>query len=404
MAKISAGLKSPFPQQLAFFRRKVNVPTATWTGLWRGDHSHGFMVAGVARSDLLESIRQAVGRGQAGQSFDAFKRDFRKIVAAAGWEPKGGTDWRARVIYDTNIRQAFNAGRYAQLTDPDMLAVRPCWVYQHSPESKWPRPLHLSWDRVTLRADDPWWKTHMPMNGWGCKCRVRAVSRRDIEREGLTLRDSGPDDGTRQWTDKTTGEVHDVPNGIDPGFDYSPGEQAASMPAAAAFGQRILQMPPTWRGVALRDAQTRQADYFQAWPDQVERMIDGGPAGYVAPAGFLRASTLSTLETRGVPVQSTLLAASDDAVRSSVNAGLQRSVLDDLPRALASNSTAVFLDLSVPAEPAIVFALLQPDGQWVAHAFATSQQGRVAAIWFSQSRAVSAETLRRLVWLEGPKP
>lgn len=328
MPAISGSLKSPFEAQIAFFRRKVNVPTARWADLWREHHAHGFMVAGLARADLLEDMRQLVARAQAGQSLSAFKAEFGRLVDAAGWEPRGGKAWRAKVIYDTNVRQAFNAGRYAQLTDPDMLKVRPYWMYQHSPESKVPRPLHKSWHGTVLRHDDPWWKTHMPMNGWGCKCRVRAVSKRDIEREGLKLLDRGPDDGSREWIDKFTGETHMVPNGIDPGFDYNVGQAAASLPAAAHFGERVLRLPPAWRDIALGDALSRRVDWFADWPGLVHRVeIEllaraARPTGVASPIGFLPPRVMEALRAGAgldgrtfTPVQpSTALVAATDRV------------------------------------------------------------------------------------------
>jgi uncharacterized protein with gpF-like domain len=33
---------------------------------------------------------------------------------------------------------------------------------------------------LILRADDPWWKTHYPPNGWGCQCTVHAVSLQEL--------------------------------------------------------------------------------------------------------------------------------------------------------------------------------------------------------------------------------
>jgi len=86
-----------------------------------------------------------------------------------------------------------------------------------------PRPLHVSWDAKVIPAEDPWWRTHWPPNGWGCKCRAFALNERDLRKLGKSGPDSPPDDGTREWTDRVTGEVHQVPNGIDPGWDYTPG-------------------------------------------------------------------------------------------------------------------------------------------------------------------------------------
>jgi len=72
-----------------------------------------------------------------------------------------------------------------------------------------------------LPADDPWWRTHYPPNGWGCKCRVRQVSRREAERlGGVTARPASP---TREWTNRRTGETMRVPRGIDPGWDVNAG-------------------------------------------------------------------------------------------------------------------------------------------------------------------------------------
>ena len=75
--------------------------------------------------------------------------------------------------------------------------------------------------------DSPWWNTHAPPNGWGCKCRIRPVTRR--ERERMLRRDpdrystSEPPVRTRTWVNPATGEARQVAEGIDPGWDYNPG-------------------------------------------------------------------------------------------------------------------------------------------------------------------------------------
>ncbi|WP_198321664.1 MULTISPECIES: phage minor head protein [Methylococcus] len=218
----------PFDEAIRFFRGKDLVPTDRWADVWKEEHDVGFMVAGAAKADLLADLHGAVLKGVSkGTTLAEFRKDFDAIVARHGWTGwKGeataaGRAWRTRLIYDTNLRTAYQAGRWAQVQAGKQW--RPYLEYKHSDLSAHPRPLHVSWDGLVMAVDDPWVQTHWPPNGWGCKCRMFALAERDLRRMGKTGPDTPPDDGSYDWTDKVTGEVHRVPNGIDPGWDYAPG-------------------------------------------------------------------------------------------------------------------------------------------------------------------------------------
>lgn len=214
----------PFDEAIQFFRQKLGLKSATWSYVYAEEHDHAFTVAGVMRDDMLQDFRTAIDQAIAeGTTYQAFLADFDTIVAKYGWSYNGSRGWRSRVIYDTNIRTSYQAGRYAQMTDPDVLKYRPNWMYQHG-DSRHPRPLHLSWNGIVLPADDPWWQTHFTPNGWGCKCRVVPLSNRDLTRLDKQV-GTAPDDGTFEWVNPATGEVRDIPRGIDPGWDYNPGRQ-----------------------------------------------------------------------------------------------------------------------------------------------------------------------------------
>jgi len=213
--------KLPFAEQEAFFQKKLNIPTRKWTDLWKEQHARGFMVAGAYRDDLLADFREAVDKAiTQGTTLEDFRKDFDRIVSSHGWDYNGGRNWRSRVIYETNVRQAYNAGRWKQMTDPEVMQILPYLQYRHG-DSRRPRPEHLAWDGITLPASDPWWETHTPMNGWGCKCRVFAVSERRMEK----ARAKGKAQAPPSPIDPKTG----VPVGIDKGFDYNVG--------TAAFGR-----------------------------------------------------------------------------------------------------------------------------------------------------------------------
>lgn len=236
----------PFDEAIKFFRQKVRIPTERWNDLWQGMHARGFMIAGAQKDELLADFQHSLDAAIAkGESLEQFRRRFDGVVAKHGWDYNGSRNWRSQVIYETNIRTSYMAGRYRQMTDPDVLKANPYWLYKHG-DSRVPRPLHLSWDGLVLRADDPWWQTHWPPKGWGCKCKVFSLSGRDLKSLGKSAPDQAPDDGTYKWADKITGEVHTIPKGVDPGFAYNVGE--------AAYGRRLSdQAMQAW------DAQGAQA-------------------------------------------------------------------------------------------------------------------------------------------------
>ncbi|PTR03456.1 phage Mu protein F like protein [Nitrosomonas nitrosa] len=215
--------RQPFKEQVDFFRKKLNLPTERYDDIRKSAHDRAYIVAGAAKADLLDDLRDATDKAIArGESIGKFRERFRDIVRRHGWHgwtgegSKKGEAWRTRVIYQTNLSTSYAAGRMQQLNDPDLASRRPYWKYIHNDTVSHPRPLHVSWSGLVLHKDDPWWQTHFPPNGWGCRCRVTAV--RPSEYKG----DKAPDDGTTTKKD-SQGTLHTVPKGIDLGFDYAPG-------------------------------------------------------------------------------------------------------------------------------------------------------------------------------------
>jgi len=214
----------PFEEAITFLREKVNVPTETWDDLWQGMHSRAFVVAGAMKQELLSDFHDTINKAISdGETITDFRKRFDDIVTRHGWSYKGKRGWRTGVIFHTNMRTAYAAGQYAQMQAGKK--ERPFLRYIGG-LSENPRPLHLEWSGMVLPFDDPWWNTHRPPNGWGCKCQIVSHSKSELKRDGHTVSKKGPDDGTYPWTNPRTGEVHTIPKGIDPGWDYDPGRTA----------------------------------------------------------------------------------------------------------------------------------------------------------------------------------
>ena len=150
----------------------MRLPTRTWSDLLHHGHDRAFVVAGAQKDALLEDFQQAIDEAIAkgmplkgwldkdDTYHPGFIDRFDEIVKRHGWDYNGGRNWRARVIYETNLKTAYAAGRYKQMTDPASLKAFPYWQYKHAWERipLHPREEHEAWDGLILRADDPWWQ------------------------------------------------------------------------------------------------------------------------------------------------------------------------------------------------------------------------------------------------------
>ncbi len=272
----------PFAEQLEFFRRKLNLPTEAWDDIRRMAHDRAFIVAGAQGADLLEDLRgavdEAIGRGT---GLEAFRKNFKRIVAERGWTgwtgegTKGGEAWRTKVIYQTNMATSYAAGRWKQLNDPALLKVLPYWQYRHNDSVITPRPLHVSWDGLTLPPDHPFWQTHFPPNGWGCQCRVTAVSKEKFMR--AVAGGKGP-------ANAPTGT-----EGIDKGFDYAPGANAAR-PLKDFIDQKLIRLDAPIGAAMWQELKpVVLKETAQAFASLVEKtLLEPKPPGTLMVVGALK--------------------------------------------------------------------------------------------------------------------
>lgn len=224
-----------------FFRQKGFKIGFDHRDVWQQEHQAAFTVAKAMQLDLLVEIRDQVDAALAdGTTFEAFKAALKPNLVKRGWwgrammtdpadgqlkEVQLGSTRRLKVIYDTNLRTAHSEGQWARIQESK--ATLPYLMYDHTPSAH-ERKEHAAWDGLVLPADDPWWKSHMPVKAWGCKCRVIQVGSRQIERQGLKV-GQAPAERYYDYTNKRTGEMQRVPAGVDPEFNYAPGGRRANL-------------------------------------------------------------------------------------------------------------------------------------------------------------------------------
>lgn len=218
-----------------FFRKKGLRRTFSWQDIWQEEHDAAFTVAKMMDIDLLRDVRDAVDYAIAkGETFADFRRKLEPELVRRGWWGQAemldpltdelkhvqlGSVRRLETIFRTNMQMAYSAGDWEQITETADSA--PYLMYDSVDDNR-VRPAHKAWDGMVLRWDDPWWATHHPPNGWSCRCSTIQLSDSD-----LRIMDKSPGSSppvtTREFTNRRTGEITRVPDGIDPGFAYNPG-------------------------------------------------------------------------------------------------------------------------------------------------------------------------------------
>ena len=254
-------------QAIKYLKAKGYKFSWDWHEVWQDAHTRSFTVAKVMREDILTDIREIVQKSlDEGLTLQQFKKELEPKLQAKGWwgiisgtpeevrdellkrklikdsnlipdneetvTVKLGTPWRLKTIYRTNIQTTYMAGRYKEQIDNT--ENRPYFQYVAVMDRR-TRPAHAMLNGRVFRHDDEFWNSFYPPNGWGCRCRVRALSE-----DNLSDRKLGVDSSKGQLSEemrvisKKTGEEKPVAvytdsltrHKISPdaGWSYNPGK------------------------------------------------------------------------------------------------------------------------------------------------------------------------------------
>lgn len=172
-----------FDEAMEWFESRVPITKADLATLTEEQRKLAFTIAGVNQlsvvQTVLDGLKRAVGDNQP-------IGEFRKEMKA---QLKG--DWtkaashKLHVIFVTNVQTAYNAGRHTQLTDPDVLATRPFWVFDAVLDHRTSK-ICSGLSGLTLPADDPAWDGNHPPLHHLCRSGIRSLSKRAGEKRGVT--------------------------------------------------------------------------------------------------------------------------------------------------------------------------------------------------------------------------
>lgn len=196
-----------------YFGGKVPLTPAQFDRLQNKYKTLAFTVVGYTKLELLKAFHDELQKAiEDGTTADNFRKSMNDFLERRGYE--GVTPFQADNIFRTNVQTAYQVGHYEQMTDPDVMQLRPYWQYDAVNDSH-TRPSHLAMDGKVFPADSPIWDTWYPPNGFRCRCSVHTLSQRQVDDMGLKVEGTLPD-----RAETPSGSV--VSLQPDPGFRQNP--------------------------------------------------------------------------------------------------------------------------------------------------------------------------------------
>jgi len=183
----------PPEKAIKYFESKGNKITWDWREQLQMNNHLAFTVAKVAQMDILQDMRKGISRAlKDGITFDKFKKELLPRLAAKGWAPKMerlpngrikqlGAPYRLKIIYETNMQSAYNAGRWQSFEANKNR--RQILEYVAIVDGS-TRASHLELNGQRRPVDDPFWAAYAPPNGYRCRCRLRALTNIQADRRG----------------------------------------------------------------------------------------------------------------------------------------------------------------------------------------------------------------------------
>ena len=208
-------ISQPPEKAIEYFAAKgIVISPNSWRDIWEAAHSRVFTVAKIVEDDVLKLIKSELDAAlESGISQQNFKKVLIEKLESAGFLEKAGlAAHRIDNIYRTNTATAYNVGRYVDMKEN--VQFRPYWQYMAVLDSK-TRPHHAAMSGRVYPANSPVWSRWWPPCGFRCRCYVRALRQKDIERMKLKLDSELPEVEENGVKVKATPDL---------GFRYNPGE------------------------------------------------------------------------------------------------------------------------------------------------------------------------------------
>lgn len=171
----------PPSEAIAYLQSKKPEVLNELASLKHNIYNRVFTIKGIANVDLLSDMQKSLSLALLqGQEFKEWKQNVQSLLTQSNTplNPK-----RLKQIYHQNILNSYNQGR--KMTQ-DNLKGEIYYRYVAINDSR-TRLSHKLLHNTILPREHSFWEKHYPGADFGCRCRVEAYTKRQLDRFGLKV-------------------------------------------------------------------------------------------------------------------------------------------------------------------------------------------------------------------------
>ncbi len=159
--------KVPFTQAIQRVLNLIGMSRDAFDGLAQKYQKQAFTIAGISDVKLIEKIKDALADVMdSGGTIEDFRNAVNDLTSEASVEKLAQTQIDS--VFQTAVQSAYQGGRLEQMSDPDVKAALPYWVYRTAGDDR-VRESHDALDGFAARNDDPVWGKIYPPCGYNCR-------------------------------------------------------------------------------------------------------------------------------------------------------------------------------------------------------------------------------------------
>lgn len=175
-----------FDEALAWFRSQDVVSQEEFDALSEDARARALMIANVTQMSVVNDVFAQIDRAIAeGITFAEFRASVEDDFLRSWTGSPDAAPARLELIWQNHVQTAYNAGRYAQMTDPAVLAARPYWAYDTVADDRQSK-ICQALNKVVLPANAEFFQVRWPPLHHACRTSVVTLSQDAAEARGIT--------------------------------------------------------------------------------------------------------------------------------------------------------------------------------------------------------------------------